>query len=433
MTRHVLAAILSVIFSISSGALENETVFIESLEDLVNQDLNYKDQRNVQALTAAGNLSDRYVFSPTVSLESHAYRSGPPGSNDFGGSGTAGWNLFHFGENLARYEAAQAENKAQSYLIKSAQWQAEQRATNLLFSLIQTRKNLEIKTAMHKLDVDSFVVAEKQYQTGRRSLQDLKKLEIETANASAALSDARLKEKSAQAALIAQLGHPVSLESWPWEKVFLNRQKNPLSLNHDDLFQRPDYLAAVQSIEAADQRYQAAKRGFFPSLDATFNYGFDFVQEGSTVNSTSTSILVPGSQETWLAKVSLTIPIWDQGVLLSHAQTAFLNRQKAELEKEKIERTASEQYASFQTLFEDSFLSVQQRLKTFEQAKTLFVSSEQRFQNGIMSVNDLILDQKQFYDTQLLLVQGWFDVHSNFVDLCHAKNLSLPDCLTMMK
>lgn len=433
MTRHVLATILSIIFSITSHASENENAFINSLEELVNQDLNYKRQQNTQVLTAAANLPDRYVFSPTVSLESHAYRSGPPGSNDFGGSGTVGLNLFHFGENQARYEAASAENKAQNDLIKSAQWQAESQATNLLFDLIQVRKDLQIKIAMHKLDTDSVAVAAKQYQTGRRSLQDLQKLQIEAANTSAALSDSRLKEKRVQASLMAQLGHSVPLEDWPWETVFLNVKKDALPLSQDDLFQRPDYLAAVKSVEAADQRHKAAKKGFLPSLDVTFNYGFDFVQEGNTVNSTNSSILVPGSQETWLAKVSLTIPIWDQGMILSRTQTTFANKQKAELEKENIERTAKEQYSSFQILFEDSVTSLKERLKTFEAAKKLFLSSEQRFQNGMMSVNDLILDQKQFYDTQLLLVQGWFDVHTNFVNLCHAKNLGLADCMSILK
>jgi outer membrane protein TolC len=204
-------------------------------------------------------------------------------------------------------------------------------------------------------------------------------------------------------------------------------------LQPDDLLRRPDYLAAVKNVEGATQRYRAANKNFYPSLDAYFNYGFDYLTDNPVTSSTANSIIVPGTQETWTAKISLSIPIWDQGVILSRSQTALLNKKKAEIEKENIERTAQTQYDSLQTLFESSLESTANRIQTFSEAEQLLTASKRRFQNGIMSVNDLILDNRQLYDTKLLLIQGWFDVHSNFVDLCHAKNLGLADCISLLR
>lgn len=407
--------------------------FYSALEELVNRDLDLKRQHNTQEFTAATNLPDRYVFSPTLNAESHVFRAGPPGSTDAGASGTAGFNIFHFGENLARYHAAAAENAAQGYLLKGAEWKAESQATKLLFVVLQARQTLNVKIATQKLDAEALDVAQKQYESGRRSLQEFKKLKIETENASAALSDARLAEKSATAALVAQLGHDVNLTDWPWENKFSHRQKNILSLQPDDLLRRPDYLAAVKNVEGATQRYRAASKNFYPSLDAYFNYGFDYLTDNAVTSSTANSIIVPGTQETWTAKISLSIPIWDQGVIFSRSQTALLNKKKAEIEKENIERTAQTQYDSLQTLFESSLESTANRIQTFSEAEQLLNASKRRFQNGIMSVNDLILDNRQLYDTKLLLIQGWFDVHSNFVDLCHAKNLGLADCIALLR
>lgn len=427
--KHSLCFCLGLLFCLQSHAAQNDDAFRTVFEELVNANLTYQRQQNASDLTKAANIPDRYVFSPTLNAESHVYRSGPPGTNDYGASANGAINLFHFGEDKSRYQAASIENALQSELLTQALWQAESESSQLLFALLQAQQTLKIKLAMQQLDVELLQVGEKQYASGRRSLQDLQKLKIEAANDAAALSDARQQEKKAQAALVARLGHQVSLADWPWKNVFLNQKTNDLTLTKDDLQKRPDYVAAVRMQEVAHQRHLAAQKEYLPSLDASVSYGFDYVENNSTVSSSGASILFPGSQETWLAKLSLSIPLWDKGLTLSRSQSTFYAEKKAELDRRQIEQQAQEQYESLQPLFENALHSIKERLNTDQQAKNLFAGSQKRFQQGMLSVNDLITDQQMFYNTELLVIQGWLDAHSYFMDLCHAKNLSVGQCL----
>jgi outer membrane protein len=160
-----------------------------------------------------------------------------------------------------------------------------------------------------------------QLRAGTASRVDLATAQLPTAQARVALVRAQGNQLSALAAFANQLGLDASALVMPVNDTPANPTASLLTqqtVDYDQaiaraLLERPDYLAAQYTAQAAAYNVRATRAGLLPSLSGNASYG---------TNSTTTSgtdFRASGS-----AGVTLSIPIFDQGVTrvqIAQAQT----------------------------------------------------------------------------------------------------------------
>ena len=59
----------------------------------------------------------------------------------------------------------------------------------------------------------------------------------------------------------------------------------------------------------------------------------------------------------------------------------------------------------------------------------LYEDNIKRFRAGRISANDLILDQNRVFDSELLAIEGWGDLHLNLSKFCHSIGMLVSECL----
>lgn len=173
---------------------------------------------------------------------------------------------------------------------------------------------------VHQNEVQEKLVTA-QLRAGSASRVDLATAQLPTAQARVALVRAQGNQLSALAAFANQLGLDASALVMPVNDTPKNPAASLLSqqrLDYDQavaraLLERPDYLAAQYTAQAAGYNVRAQKAGLLPTLSGNASYGTN----STTVN--GTDFRTGGS-----TGVTLSIPIFDQGITrvqIAQAQT----------------------------------------------------------------------------------------------------------------
>jgi len=160
-----------------------------------------------------------------------------------------------------------------------------------------------------------------QLRAGTASRVDLATAQLPTAQARVALVRAQGNQLSAFAAFANQLGLDASALVMPVNDTPANPAASLLTQQKADydqavaraLLERPDYLAAQYTAQAAAYNVRAQRAGLLPTLTGNAAYGTN------STTATGTDFRSGGS-----AGVTLSIPIFDQGVTrvqIAQAQT----------------------------------------------------------------------------------------------------------------
>ncbi|HEX5275947.1 MAG TPA: TolC family protein [Candidatus Rubrimentiphilum sp.] len=160
-----------------------------------------------------------------------------------------------------------------------------------------------------------------QLRAGTASRVDLATAQLPTAQARVALVRAQGNELSALAAFANQLGLDASTLVAPINDTPANPAASLLTQQKVDydqalaraLLERPDYLSAQYTAQAAAYNLRAQRAGLLPTLSGNASYGTN------STTATGTDFRSSGS-----AGVTLSIPIFDQGVTrvqIAQAQT----------------------------------------------------------------------------------------------------------------
>jgi len=199
--------------------------------------------------------------------------------------------------------------------------------------LAQAATQLAVQV-VHQNEVQENLVTA-QLRAGTASRVDLATAQLPTAQARVALVRAQGNEFSALAAFANQLGLDASALVAPVNDTPANPTASLLPqqvLDYDRavaraFLERPDYLAAQHTAQAAAYSLRATRAGLLPSLNASAGYGTN----STTVTGTDYR---PGSN----VGLTLNIPIFDQGITwvqIAQAQTN-LDIANSELDETKL-------------------------------------------------------------------------------------------------
>ena len=152
-------------------------------------------------------------------------------------------------------------------------------------------------------------------------------------------------------------------------------------------------------VTALDKGLQDYAARWLPSLDAnvaynvTRDYQPDFTGRG------------------WTGAFVLNVPLFDRLVARSDYADQVQQKAIAETNLTARDRAVLADYADARAGFAAALASAKARETTLAKARALYERSLKGFRSGVLSANDLSLDEARLTDTELFVVQGWAAVH----------------------
>lgn len=403
---------------------ENPVTFQDAIQLILDRSPAIQIQKASRDGVESRNLSSRLSLLPTISGQLQQSESGLAGERNTrrGALANAELNLFKFGADNAAMRAATSESETQEALLSDTILQAEEEAVKAIVAYLQARFEFETISEIKNIREEALSIAQERFHRGVLPLQEAEKFSIDLNNAKARLADTQSAVIATTSELEAMLGHHAVSLTWPWKELLKEEPSLLSRASLERLKTRPDWLAGMHRVEAARQRKNQALGVVFPSLDFSLNYGI-FQTELPTG---SPSI----SAAEWKAIVSLSVPLFDrlenfgQYRALVHAET------RAEAELEKVRRHARIEFDTAKGNLAVAIETAKLRDKTLTTAKKLYRDNLARFRKGLISANELIIDQERLTDSQLNAIRGWAQAHLSFSRLCHALGDRLSTCLT---
>ncbi|MBQ9724202.1 MAG: efflux transporter outer membrane subunit, partial [Neisseriaceae bacterium] len=233
-------------------------------------------------------------------------------------------------------------------------------------------------------------------------------------SAKAAYAAAKTQRDAARNALTVLVGG-VLPENLPQGKpLTLQAQFNsqiPAGLSSDILTQRPDILAAEQSLQAANAQIGAARAAFFPSIRLTGSGGF---ATGELDN------LFHGTARTWSFSPQITVPIFTWGALKSNLDLSHIRKNMAIVQYEQAVQNAfrdtSDALNAQKTIADQA--AAQEKIA--QATGKVLQLTEMRHKHGVSSSLDLLDAQRQSFAAETALINTRLQQLNNRVDLYNA-------------
>jgi outer membrane protein TolC len=331
-------------------------------------------------------------------------------------------NLFRFGGDLNSYRAFDATAQGLRFDLQNTWLKMEETLVLKSFELIASHQETEIRKKIIEAQRSFFGVAQKRYDRGILSHQELDQVTIDLRIAEARLKDAELNEfKNREALKVflraqdADAAFPEVLATqWPWLSKLqkISPQKIQFSVEAHPAWQQ--LQARVRASEFA-KRTRFAE--MFPSLDFALSY-----------NNEIGPVTAYRWTPQWTGLVTLTIPLFSHLENWGGYRLAGETEVRERLALERSTRELTAQWTTADTEFATQLQSALTREQTLKVSHGLYQDNLRRYQAGRTNANDLFNDQDRLYQAELLVVQGWRAAHESYMRLCHATGQTLQHC-----
>jgi len=323
-------------------------------------------------------------------------------------------NLWSWGADWAGAKATSLLADASEQGLAQEEFDVEVESLRTITQFLRKKRTIEITEKLVSTRKRLVEISEVRFNRGILPKQEVEKLEIDLANSESELSSANEAFLAAQAELQAALGHSEIKTQWPWKERIRKFLKDFVLKTDVDPSIRPDWLAAQSAMNAQEQISAAAQRRLLPSLGAAGNWGHLQTETYKGPN--------------WSAALTISFPLFDHLETYSKYRREHFGYVAREADFFRTDRRVRAEMQNIQKQTQISLQSAVNRDKTYESSQKLYEQSVRRFELGRVSANDLALDQRRAYDSELLSIDGWSEAHLSFLRYCHAFGKSLKNC-----
>ncbi|WP_055437162.1 TolC family protein [Lacinutrix algicola] len=193
----------------------------------------------------------------------------------------------------------------------------------------------------------------------------------------------------------------IEIETIDENMDLINLELNKIDVYNNALGFMPEIKASVLNIEANEKALDIAKGGFLPTLSLTGSIGSGYTSIND--NTFSDQFDVNFNQKLGL---SLSIPIFNRNQTKAAVQTANLNIERSQIQKQSTEK---EIYKKVETAYQNA-VSAQEQVIAAEASKTAAEQSYKlalkKYELGSLSTTDLVISQNTFTNTQQNYLQS---------------------------
>jgi len=329
---------------------------------------------------------------------------------------TLDYLLFDFGKREAHVDAATAEKLAAGANFIQTNQQVAFTVASSYYRLLTQQERLEAAQQTLRTAQTTQDAAEAQLQNGRSTLPDVLNARAETAQAVFDMESADGDEKIARVTLTEALGVE------PSPDIIIDGEKSaPLpdaltmpinTLIARAMAERPDLMAKVAEIRAADDAIRSAKSEYLPKIVLSGN-----AAQTSLWPTTDFGQLGNASEPTWTAQLAVEWRLFDGGARSN--ELAFARSKKREAQddlREARDRTTREVWTAF-IGFRTALRKQQAAVALLESANSSYSASLEAYKYGVKNLIDVVTAEKQLAQARYSSVSARSQLLLEAVDL----------------
>jgi cobalt-zinc-cadmium efflux system outer membrane protein len=270
------------------------------------------------------------------------------------------------------------------------------------FSLYWFDKALDINKEEKEVLKRLAKIAEKKYETGDASQQDVLKAQLEISKVTDKILQLEQGRRSVVAQLNALLSRPQDIPLGDTEEISLSE----FEINLEELYEtarkeRPEMKEARYHIERSEINLKLTKKNYFPDLQIMFDY-ID-IGEGTTSHPDD-------GRNAWMGSIGINVPLWRQKLRAAEAEAAI--RLKAT--RENYENVENETLSRVNELFFE-VKTAQDQMKLYKysllpQAEQAMKASEVGYLAGKVDFLSLLDSERMILQLKI----GYFKAATDF-------------------
>jgi outer membrane protein len=329
---------------------------------------------------------------------------------------TLDYLLFDFGRRGAKVDAATAEKLAAGANFIQANQQVAFAVASAYYKLLTQQERLEAAQRTLKTAQTTQDAAEAQLLNGRSTLPDVLNARAETSQAVFDRESADGDEKISRVTLTETLGVE------PSPDIIIDGEKtaplpDALTMPIDALIaramaDRPDLMAQVAEIRAADDAIRSAKSEYYPkivlSASAAQTSIWPTVDYGELGNA---------SQPTWSAALAVEWRLFDAGARKNELASAKSQKRAARDElREKRDQTTREVWTAY-IGFRTALRKQQAAVALLDSANASYSASLEAYKFGVKNLIDVVTAERQLAQARYSSVSARSQLFLEAVDL----------------
>jgi outer membrane protein TolC len=329
---------------------------------------------------------------------------------------TLDYLIFDFGKRGAKVDAATAEKLAAGANFVQANQQVAFAVASAYYKLLTQQERLEaakqtVKTAQTTQDA-----AEAQLLNGRSTLPDVLNARAETSQAVFDRESADGDEKISRVTLTEAVGVE------PSPDIIIDGEKtaplpDALTMPIDALIaramaDRPDLMAQVAEIRAADDAIRSAKSEYLPKISLSAN-----AAQTSVWPTADYGQLGNASVPTWSAALAVEWRLFDGGARKNEVAAAESQKRAAQDEfREKRDQATREVWTAY-IGFRTALRKQQAAVALLESANASYSASLEAYKFGVKSLIDVVTAERQLAQARYSSVSARSQLFLEAVDL----------------
>jgi outer membrane protein TolC len=329
---------------------------------------------------------------------------------------TLDYLIFDFGKRGAKVDAATAEKLAAGANFVQTNQQVAFAVASAYYKLLTQQERLEAAQQTLKTAQTTQDAAEAQLLNGRSTLPDVLNARAETSQAVFDRESADGDEKISRVTLTEAVGVE------PSPDIIIDGEKtaplpDALTMPIDALIaramaDRPDLMAQVAEIRAADDAIRSAKSEYLPKISLSAN-----AAQTSVWPTTDYGQLGNASVPTWSAALAVEWRLFDGGARKNEVAKAKSQKRGAQDElREKQDQTTREVWTAY-IGFRTALRKQQAAVALLDSANASYSASLEAYKFGVKNLIDVVTAERQLAQARYSSVSARSQLFLEAVDL----------------
>jgi outer membrane protein len=302
------------------------------------------------------------------------------------------WLLFDFGRRDAALEAAKADSFVANVAFTGAHQSLIFAVSQAYFDLSAARGRLRAARQAPSTAQTTEEAAVAKRNSGVATIVSVAQAQRQTAQTRYALAAAEAAERTARANLVASLGISAATDLEVTDASELSLPKSPeqtvADAVHQALGQRPDIIAALGKVDAAEANLKSEQRSYYPILELSGS-GFQNFGSLSSDGKPYSTIDKPGGS----LLLSFSVPIFDGGTRRNRVSMARSKLHAAEDELAKTQDTASQQVVKAYDALVSELAEYNAATAYRDAAHTAYDAALRSYRQGVGTYTDLATEE----------------------------------------
>ena len=417
----IIASILFAHFAFAQDVETNTASKIWSLEDCISyaiennitvkdadlntsiSEVNYNKAKSAKLPNLFGSASQNFSSGTSIDPITSDYVSDQIHSTNLG-----------INSSVTLFQGNQLSNqvKQNQLLIEQNSLLAQEAKNNIVISILESYLQTLYSKEGISIAENNLIASEKEVlraksrlDAGTIALSDYTEAQSQAAtnkyNVIAAKNDYELNIINLKQLLELSPLEDLTIETVDENQDLINLELNKEAIYTNALSYLPEVEASKTNILVNEKELEIAKGGYLPTLALTGSLGSGYTSISE--NTFTDQLDVNFNQRLGL---SLNIPIFNRNQTKSAVQTAALNIEKAEIQKQTIEK---EVIKKVETAYQNA-LSSQEQLVAAEvsqdAAEQSYNLAQKKYELGDLSTTDLVISQNTFTNAQQNYLQS---------------------------